>query len=198
MVAEKLADYIVPDLDNDSKPKAKVGVKKTINKPEPKPFKPSEKKPKVSMDVDVQENPEMLNPRVKRPPTTDRRTKVKIQKPDTTWPQAEERPTDRRTAPKERQRLKPNEPKNRCPRRKRCKQSPPTRKPYQQSPFRGNHQDHQRLLLLLLHTKGKASILLTSQTRTSSCTKSRTQTSAKTESRTQNSTKTKSKSRNKT
>ena len=93
MVAEKLADYVVPDLDTDAKPK-KVGVRKTINKPEPKPFKPSGKKPQVSMDVDVQENPEMLNPRVKRPPTTDRRTKVKIQKPDTTRPQAEKRPTD--------------------------------------------------------------------------------------------------------
>ena len=93
MVAEKLADYVVPDLDTDTKPK-KVGVKKSINKPEPKPFKPSEKKPKVSMDVDVQENPEMLNPKVKRPATSDRRTKVKIQKPDTTRPQAEKRPTD--------------------------------------------------------------------------------------------------------
>ena len=93
MVAEKLADYIVPDLDTDTKPK-KVGVKKTINKPEPKPFKPSEKKPKVSMDVDVQENPEMLNLKVKRPATSDRRTKVKIQKPDTTRPQAEKRPSD--------------------------------------------------------------------------------------------------------
>ena len=93
MVAEKLADYIVPGLDDtDSKPKK--GVKKSINKPEPKPFKPSEKKPKVSMDVDVQENPEMLNPKVKRPATSDRRTKVKIQKPDTTRPQAEKRPTD--------------------------------------------------------------------------------------------------------
>ena len=79
MVAEKLADYVVPDLDTDTKPK-KVGVKKSIKKPEPKPFKPSEKKPKVSMDVDVQENPEMLNPKVKRPATSDRRTKVKIQK----------------------------------------------------------------------------------------------------------------------
>ena len=95
MVAEKLADYIVPGLDDtDSKPKAKVGVKKSINKPEPKPFKPSEKNPKVSMDVDVQENPEMLNPKVKRPATSDRRTKVKIQKPDTTRPQAEKRPSD--------------------------------------------------------------------------------------------------------
>ena len=93
MVAEKLADYVVPDLDTDTKPK-KVGVKKSINKPEPKPFKPSEKKPKVSMDVDVQENPEMLNPKVKRPATSDRRTKVKIQKPDTTRPQAEKRPSD--------------------------------------------------------------------------------------------------------
>ncbi len=96
MVAEKLADYIVPGLDDtDSKPK-KVGVKKTITKPEPKPFKPSNtgKKPKVSMDVDVQENPEMLNPKVKRAPTTDRRTKVKIQKPDTTRPTAEKRRTD--------------------------------------------------------------------------------------------------------
>ena len=93
MVAEKLADYVVPDLDTDTKPK-KVGVKKTINKPEPKPFKPSEKKPKVSMDVDVQENPEMLNPKVKRPATSDRSTKVKIPKPDTTRPQAEKRPTD--------------------------------------------------------------------------------------------------------
>ena len=93
MVAEKLADYVVPDLDTDTKPK-KVGVKKTINKPEPKPFKPSGKKPQVSMDVDVQENPEMLNPKVKRPATSDRRTKVKIQKPDTTRPQAEKRPTD--------------------------------------------------------------------------------------------------------
>ena len=92
MVAEKLADYVIPDLDTDSKPKK--GVKKSINKPEPKPFKPSEKKPKVSMDVDVQENPEMLNPKVKRPATSDRRTKVKIQKPDTTRPQAEKRPTD--------------------------------------------------------------------------------------------------------
>ena len=92
MVAEKLADYVIPDLDTDSKPKK--GVKKSINKPEPKPFKPNEKKPKVSMDVDVQENPEMLNPKVKRPATSDRRTKVKIQKPDTTRPQAEKRPTD--------------------------------------------------------------------------------------------------------
>ena len=45
LVAEKLADYVVPDLDTDTKPK-KVGVKKTINKPEPKPFKPSEKETK--------------------------------------------------------------------------------------------------------------------------------------------------------
>ena len=100
MVAEKLADYIVPDLDTDSKPSIKNKViKDNINKQKPKAKQsptPSStnKKPSVSMDVDVQENPEMLNPRVKRPPTTDRRTKVKIQKPDTTRPQAEKRPTD--------------------------------------------------------------------------------------------------------
>ena len=95
MVAEKLADYIVPDLNTESKPKTKI--KKSITKPIPKAMtapKGSNKKPSVSMDVDVQENPEMLNKTLKRATNADRRTKVKIQKPDTTRPMAEKRATN--------------------------------------------------------------------------------------------------------
>ena len=92
MVAEKLADYIIPDGNT----KSKTTVKKSITKEAPKPHTTPKgnKKPTVSMDVDVQENPEMLNPKVKRPSSTDRRTKVKIQKPDTTRPTPEKRTTE--------------------------------------------------------------------------------------------------------
>ena len=94
VVAEKLADYIVPYLNTESKPKTKV--KKSITKPTPMTMTAPKgnKKTTVSMDVDIQENPEMLNNTLKRATNTDRRTKVKMQKPDTTRTTAEKRATD--------------------------------------------------------------------------------------------------------